>query len=149
MPLSARRARSCAHDPLEARKESPGKLNKEPMFMYLILFGSIAMSVCGQILLKTGIGSLAPFSPAHASKFLGQAISSPWVWLGLVVYAASATLWLVVLSRFPLSVAYPVLSIGYVAVIFLSYLIFGEAMSTSKVIAAVLIIAGVALLGRS
>lgn len=122
---------------------------KGSLLVYGLLALSIGLSVTGQLLLKLGTSRLPTFSAAHVSQFFLLAADSPWIWAGLCVYAVSATTWLAVLSRVPLSLAYPALSIGYVAVIFLSSFLFGESLSGWKVAAGCLIVAGVALLGHS
>lgn len=117
--------------------------------VYALLILSISLSVIGQILLKYGVMRLTAFSPDHALAFFLQAASSPLVWLGLFVYAISAATWLVVISRLPLSFAYPILSTGYLAVVFLSAVLFGEALSVWKVVSVILIAIGVGILGRT
>lgn len=119
------------------------------MLPYALLALSIALSVTGQLLLKVGTNRLSPFSAHHMGQFFVLAASSPWIWAGITVYAVSAMSWIAVLSRLPLSLAFPALSTGYVAVIFLSSILFGESLNGWKVAAACLIVAGVSLLGHS
>ena len=53
---------------------------------------------------------------AGGSLVIGAA-TSPWVLLGLVVFGISAVVWLVVLSRVPLSLAYPFNALGYLVIL--------------------------------
>ena len=62
---------------------------------------------------------------------------NPMVLLGFVFYGLSAALWLIVLTRADLSYAYPLLSMGYVAVVFLSRVFFNEAVTTTRVLGTV------------
>lgn len=117
--------------------------------VYLLLILSISLSVAGQILLKYGVMNLPAFMSGHALSFFSRVAASPLVWLGLFVYAVSAAIWLIVISRLPLSFAYPILSTGYVAVVLLSAALFGEALSVWKIISVVLITVGVGILGRT
>lgn len=68
---------------------------------------------------------------------------------GLVMYGAATILWLFILSRVPLSVAYPVQSIAYVLAVFGAYFVFHEPLSPAKIIGVILIILGVSLIGIS
>lgn len=68
---------------------------------------------------------------------------------GLSCYAVSVVVWIMALSRVEVSVAYPMLSIGYVVNALLAYWMFGEALATQKLIGIAVIIVGVVLVARS
>jgi drug/metabolite transporter (DMT)-like permease len=74
---------------------------------------------------------------------------SPFIFSGLVMYGFATILWLFILSRVPLSIAYPVQSIAYVLAVFGAYFIFNEPLSPTKIIGVILIILGVSLIGLS
>ncbi len=54
------------------------------------------------------------------------------LWAGLACYGISVVLWLGALSRVPVSIAYPMLSIGYVVNAFAAAILFGEALTVAK-----------------
>jgi multidrug transporter EmrE-like cation transporter len=68
---------------------------------------------------------------------------------GLLCYAISVGLWLAVLAKLPVSVAYPMQSIGYIIVFVSAYFIFGEQITWLKSTALAIIIVGVVLLAKS
>lgn len=105
-----------------------------------------SISACGQILLKYAMLQVGPlnFSPAVLLRALGQ----PFLPIALVIYALALVLWLEVLSKTPLSVAYPVLAVTYVLVPFISQFVFNERLDANQYIGMFLILAGVALIGR-
>jgi multidrug transporter EmrE-like cation transporter len=76
------------------------------------------------------------------------AISVPF-WAGMTCYAASVCVWLAALSKAPVSVAYPMLSLGYVVVAGVSAMWMGETLNLAKVLGIALICAGVLLVSRS
>lgn len=113
----------------------------------LILF-SVVLGVIGQLSLKQGMSAFsgnASISPAALLRMFSQ----PYVLLGLSLYAISAVSWLFVLSKAPLSQAYPMLSLGYVLIAVLSWWLFGEPLTLEKMAGIGLIWAGVVLLFRS
>lgn len=67
----------------------------------------------------------------------------PMVLLGLVVYALSAVCWLAILSKVDLSFAYPMISIGYVAILLMGWLVFGEQVSWLRWLGVMLISMGI------
>jgi multidrug transporter EmrE-like cation transporter len=64
-------------------------------------------------------------------------------------YGTSLCVWLAALSRAPVSIAYPMLSVGYVVVAFASFVWLGESLSPAKVLGIALICVGVVLVSRS
>jgi multidrug transporter EmrE-like cation transporter len=117
----------------------------------LILTG-VGLNAAAQLLLKVATRPLAHFSDFSAAT-LGSAIlilskSLPF-WTGMVCYGASVCVWLAALSKAPVSTAYPMLSLGYVAVAVVSVMWLGESMTLPKVLGIALICAGVILVSRS
>ena len=53
----------------------------------------------------------------------------PYILTGMACYAVSLVVWIMALSRVPVSIAYPMLSIGYVINAFVAYFWFGEALA--------------------
>ncbi|MBV7327916.1 EamA family transporter [Chloroflexi bacterium TSY] len=71
------------------------------------------------------------------------------VWLGLCLYGFSSFIWLWVLTKAPLSYAYPILALTFPLVVALSVLLFGETVSPMRWFGICIIIAGVSLLAKS
>ncbi len=103
----------------------------------------VLLSSAAQLAMKRGMG--APGGSDVGATYL-HALTSPLVWLGLVLYGASAVLWLWVLSRLDVSVAYPLVSLGFVATLALGILWLGEPFSWMRVAGCTLIVVGVCLL---
>lgn len=111
----------------------------------LILLNTVIL-VAGQFLWKYGMMKTTfKLDPLSIIKIL----FSPFIFSGLVMYGFATILWLFILSRVPLSVAYPVQSIAYVLAVFGAYFIFHEPLSPTKIIGVILIILGVSLIGIS
>jgi multidrug transporter EmrE-like cation transporter len=79
----------------------------------------------------------------------GQLAHQPAFWLGLSCYAISVAVWLVVLSRVDVSLAYPLVSLGYVINAVGAWFLLGEALSAQRLAGIGVIMLGVYILGRS
>jgi multidrug transporter EmrE-like cation transporter len=124
----------------------------------LLALVCVLMSSAAQLLMKLGLNGAAAKadgtvgaaagSSASASLFstYAQAFSSPWVWAGLGLYGLSAALWIWVLSRLDVGLAYPLVSLGFVFTLGAGVLWLGEPFSWQRVAACGLIVAGVLLL---
>jgi drug/metabolite transporter (DMT)-like permease len=78
-----------------------------------------------------------------------ELITVPSLWFALSAYGLSVVVWLVGLSRVPVSQAYPMLSMGYVINIGLAWWLLGEVPNAQRVIGIGVIVAGVVLVARS
>jgi multidrug transporter EmrE-like cation transporter len=78
-----------------------------------------------------------------------QIATVPVFWLALLAYGVSVVVWIVGLSRVPVSQAYPVLSLGYVLTAVLAWPLLGEAVSGQRMLGIIVIIAGVWLVTRT
>ncbi len=78
-----------------------------------------------------------------------ELIAVPSLWFALSAYGLSVIVWLVGLSRVPVSQAYPMLSMGYVINVGLAWWLLGEVPNAQRVIGIGVIVAGVVLVARS
>ena len=79
----------------------------------------------------------------------GTLVVNVWLWLGLICYGISVIVWILALSRVDVSIAYPMLSIGYVVNAIAAWHLFDEPMSLGRMIGIGIIILGVFVLARS
>ena len=124
----------------ESTSERPGGNDMNPFSIVLIL-ASVGLSALAQVLLKHGS---AAAHGATGSAYLAI-LASPLTWGGLLVYGASALLWLRVLSLVPLSQAYPFVALGFVLTTVAGIAVFGEPVVATRVAGTALILAGVVL----
>jgi multidrug transporter EmrE-like cation transporter len=116
----------------------------------LILTG-VLLNAAAQLLLKAGsrvVTGLA-FDLEGAGALIGRMALSPPILTGLACYAISVVVWVVALSRVDVSVAYPMLSVGYVVNALAAWMLFGENLSGTRVLGIGIIIAGCWLVARS
>lgn len=116
---------------------------------YILLFFNVLLTVVGQLLLKKGVqtvGSINNFRELIPK--LTQVIFNPFVMGGISIYCFTTFVWLVILSRVKLSIAYPMLSIGYVLIIPFSWLVFKESIPRIRIFGAILICIGIYLIAQ-
>jgi drug/metabolite transporter (DMT)-like permease len=112
----------------------------------LIMCNAITL-VIGQFLWKIGLERKV--NPFESMRSIIELIFSPFILGGLVLYGLTTILWLYILSRAPISVAYPMQSVAYLISVFGAYFIFGESLSWMKVMGCLVILIGVAMVGFS
>jgi len=112
----------------------------------VMILTSVALGVVGQVSLKKG---MLLSGSADLNFNLIKVIFTPYIFLGLVLYAIAMFLWLSILSRVELSYAYPMLSLSYAFIILASWLIFKEHISFLRLMGVFFICLGVMMVGRS
>jgi undecaprenyl phosphate-alpha-L-ara4N flippase subunit ArnE len=115
--------------------------------MIYLPFFAAAISAFGQVLLKYAM--IKHGSIEFSLRGLFGLFTEPRLLFALFLYAAALLMWLHVLSKVPLSTAYPILAITYVIVPLLSLIFFGERIHQSQLIGICLVLAGVAMIGRA
>lgn len=127
----------------------PGQFNPPPaapahhrIRSLSMVFGCTLLGAAAQILFKSGLKLMPHFSP------LALATNGPLM-SGLTLYGGSTLLLVLALREGELSLLYPVISLTYAWVTLLSVLLLGETIDGFKAAGILVIIAGVALLGRS
>ena len=110
-----------------------------PLTFSLLLCG-VLLNAGAQLLLKAGTNAM-PLGPRLAME--------PHILGGLACYAVSVVVWVAALSRGPVSIAYPMLSIGYIVNAVAAWYLFGEALSPMKLAGIGVIVLGVFMVARS
>jgi multidrug transporter EmrE-like cation transporter len=121
-----------------------------PLTFSLLVTG-VLLNAGAQLLLKAGtnrIGEFA-FSLDNVGPIGARIVTSPPIIAGLACYVVSVVIWILALSRVPVSVAYPMLSIGYIVNAGAAWWLFGESITAQKLVGIGFIIVGVYLVARS
>ncbi len=119
------------------------------MVNLMLLVVSISLAVVGQMLMKAGMMTIGKFPVSQLLSMLFTIIFNPFVFAGVACFGVSSIFWLVVLSRFELSMVYPLVSLGYIAVALLSSIFFNESVTIVRWIGIITICVGVFFISRS
>jgi multidrug transporter EmrE-like cation transporter len=119
---------------------------------WVLLLGGVALNAAAQLLLKAATrasGVLISDGGQVSWTATQELLREAPLWIGLSCYGVSVILWLGALSRVPVSIAYPMLSVGYVVNAIAAAYLFAEALTAGKLIGIMLVIAGVIVLARA
>lgn len=118
------------------------------MVNYLLVALGVVLNVGAQVALKkTGEGG-GEIGLSAIVQDPVRWLLNPWFLLGLVLYAVSVINWLIVLTRVDLSIAYALMSTGYILTLLAGVWMFGEPVSQTRIAGVAVIIAGVILITR-
>ncbi|PZP58657.1 MAG: 4-amino-4-deoxy-L-arabinose transferase [Azospira oryzae] len=117
----------------------------------LLVLTGVLLNATAQLLLKAGTNSVGQFEfVRHNIVPVGvQLATEPHILGGIACYGVSVVVWILALSRVEVSVAYPMLSIGYVVSAGAAWWLLGEAVSPTRLLGIGMIVAGVFIVARS
>jgi undecaprenyl phosphate-alpha-L-ara4N flippase subunit ArnE len=105
---------------------------------FYLVFGSV-LAAAGQVLLKIGVsGATTP------AGFINLRVVG-----GLTCYVLGTVLWLIALSRMPLSRVYPFTILTFVIVYVAAVMLLGERLTASLVAGLVLVLSGLVIIATS
>ena len=118
---------------------------------FSLLMSGVLLNAGAQLLLKAGTNAVGVFEFSSANFVpVGMKLATePHIVGGIGCYVVSVVVWILALSRVEVSIAYPLLSIGYVVNALAAWYLFGEAVTPMRLTGIGVIILGVFLVTRS
>lgn len=117
---------------------------------FVLAVASVSLNALAQIALRKAMLTIGAIpSLGEPMAFILTFLRNVYLWGGMACYALSIALWLAVLSTTQVTVAYPMLSIGYVIAAVLSFFILGEMIPPFRLAGIALICVGVILISRT
>ena len=118
---------------------------------FSILFCGVLLNALAQLGLKAATRVTGPLIATDSGVLRRglELLAVPSLWYALCAYGLSVIVWVVGLSRVPVSQAYPLLSLGYVINIGLAWWLLGEVPNAQRVGGIAIIVVGVVLVSRS
>ena len=118
---------------------------------FALVFTGVMLNAAAQLLLKAGVKDVGVIQLTPSNIFgAGLKLAlEPHILGGLTCYVVSVVVWILALSRVQVSIAYPMLSLGYVVTAFIAWAFLGEAVNAMRLTGIAVIIVGVFLVARS
>ncbi|WP_297843385.1 4-amino-4-deoxy-L-arabinose-phosphoundecaprenol flippase subunit ArnE [Pseudomonas sp.] len=109
----------------------------------VLLLAACLLSCLGQVSQKFAV-------EAWRGQRVGIALAlrSPWLWLALASLGFGLLLWLLVLQRMEVGIAYPMLSLNFVLITLVAHFLFKESIDRRHWFGIALVMGGVILLGQ-
>jgi len=116
---------------------------------YFLIGLVIVSAVSGQLLFKSGVDQMGGFTIGDRVVSQGIRLLTTWqIVAGLAFYSLGWLMWMAVLSRFPLSFAYPFTTLNYVFITLFSWVALKETISPLQAIGIAVICTGLFILSR-
>jgi multidrug transporter EmrE-like cation transporter len=112
--------------------------------IFFIIFAGVLLNATAQLFIKFGTKSFINLNLSENGYLVTafQIALNPYIILGLCCYVISVGIWIYVLSKVDVSIAYPMLSIGYVVNACAAFFLFNEPLSFMKIVGIFIILLG-------
>jgi multidrug transporter EmrE-like cation transporter len=114
------------------------------MIGYIYILLTIILTVYGQLILKWRLSFFGSFPTNFKEQllFLVQVLIDPFVLSSFAAAFLASLTWIAALTKFDVSYAYPFMSLSFIIVLLLSYLLFNEPLTATKVLGIIFILIG-------
>ena len=121
------------------------------MGSYIYILGTIVFTVYGQIVMKWRMQFYKNLPSDSLEKifFLLKLWLDPFILSGFIAAFIASLFWMVAMTKFEISYAYPFTSLSFVLVFIISIYLFSETFSIGKIVGLLLIVAGVIVTSKS
>lgn len=118
---------------------------------FSMILAGVMLNAAAQLLMKTGTNAVGyfDFSVANIVPVGWKLATEPHIIGAMICYVFGVVIWILALSRVQVSIAYPLLSMGYIVNAVAAWYLFNEAFSPAKVIGVGIIILGVIIISRA
>lgn len=111
---------------------------------------TIILGVYSQVVIKwqMNVAGDLPVDIFGKLKFLLLMLLNPWIITSMVATFGAGLSWMLVMSKFDLSYAYPFISVMFVLMMIASVIFFNEPITAGKTLGMLLIVCGIFILGK-
>jgi len=115
---------------------------------YLLLY--IAFTVSSQLVMRWRVGIAGATAPIQTSSaFIVSLLLTPWVWMAFLATFLAGVAWMLALTRFELTYAFPFTGVSFVLILLAGAFMFGEHVSIARIAGTLLVVLGLIVVVRS
>jgi multidrug transporter EmrE-like cation transporter len=117
---------------------------------FLYILATVLLTVYGQLVVKWQVTQAGPFPGTTSERliFLLKLLLNPWIISGVAAGFLALLCWMIAMTRFELSYAYPFMSLAFVFVLILSAIFFHEPVTIAKTLGVTLVVVGIIIGSR-
>ena len=121
------------------------------LITFITALASVSLNALAQIALRKTMLTLGQM-PSELSGYFNLALnllSNIWFMLGMGCYVVSIGLWMAVLGKVEVSLAYPLSSVGFILTAVIGYFFMEENVNLIRIIGLTFICVGIIIISRS
>ena len=115
------------------------------------IISTIIFTVYSQVVMRWQVSraGIIPIDFMGKAHFIGHLFLNPWIISSIIATLFAGISWMMAMTRFEISYAYPWVSLNFVLILLLGSILFGEIFTTTKVLGTLLIISGILVIVKN
>jgi drug/metabolite transporter (DMT)-like permease len=117
---------------------------------YIGIFFTVFLGATSQIIVKWQVNLAGDFPRDSFGQiaFLTGLLLNPWIIVSLFLTLFAGVSWMVAMSKFDISFAYPYVSLIYVFMMIAGVVLFGESLNPHKLLGTTVVVIGILIVSR-
>jgi len=117
---------------------------------HFYIFSTVIFTVYSQLIMRWQVSLAGELPQEFSGKFqyVGSLLLNPWVLSGVVSTFLAGVSWMLAMTKFEVSYAFPFVSLNYVLILFASFFIFNEQLTMAKLIGTVIVAIGIIVVAK-
>jgi drug/metabolite transporter (DMT)-like permease len=119
--------------------------------LHAFILSCVLFTVSSQLLMRWRVGLAGPLPEAATDRveFLVRLLLTPWIWLAVACTFLAGVSWMLALTRFELSYAFPFTGASFLVMLFAGAFLFHEHVSIARIAGTLLVLLGLVVVVRS
>lgn len=115
------------------------------------ILSTVAFTVYSQLIMRWQVGNAGPLPEDALGKahYIGVLLMNPWVMSGILATFLAGVSWMLAMTKFEISYAFPFVGLTYILIPLAGVLLFNEGMNVSKAIGTGLVLLGILVMARA
>jgi drug/metabolite transporter (DMT)-like permease len=120
------------------------------LYEHAFIFSTILFTVYSQLIMRWQVSLAGPLPMDMSSKlnYILTLLINPWVLSGILATFFAGISWMLAMTKFEISYAFPFVSLNYIIILFSGFLIFNESISITKILGSALVILGIVIMAK-
>lgn len=121
------------------------------IFNHFYILLSIGFAVASQLIIKWKMSTVTIPDTSIFDKFafVVTMLFNPYIMLSIILTLLSGLSWMIAMTKFEISYAYPFTLLGLIFVTIFSVLFFGETINITKIVGTLFVLIGIYIISRS
>ena len=115
------------------------------------ILSTVIFTVYSQLIMRwqVSLAGALPVETIGKVQFIAQLFLNPWILSGILATLFAGISWMLAMTRFEISYAYPWVGLNFVLMLIFGVLIFDESFNMTKMIGTILVVAGIVIIAQS
>lgn len=117
---------------------------------HIFIVSTIFFTVYSQLIMRWQVSSAGslPSDYSDKFKFIFSLLINPWVISGIFSTFLAGVSWMLAMTKFDISYAFPFVSLNYVIILFAGVVIYHEPINLMKIIGSLIVVIGIVVLSK-